>query len=39
MFMKEIAEIFESGDLLRYKSIHFIESIERYSAIEQRWGL
>ena len=34
MLMKEIAEIFESGQLLRYKVIDFISSIERYSSIQ-----
>jgi hypothetical protein len=33
MLMKEIAEIFESGDLLQYRSVDFIESIERFSSI------
>jgi len=39
MLMKEIAEIFESGDLMQYRAIDFIRSMERFSSIEQRWGL
>ena len=39
MLMKEMAEIFESGNLLEYRCIDFISSIERFSAIEQRWGI
>jgi hypothetical protein len=39
MLMKEIAEIFESGNLTDYRLIDYIASIERYSQIEQRWGL
>jgi hypothetical protein len=34
MLMKEIAEIFESGNLQDYQCIDFISSIERYSQIE-----
>eukprot|EP00347_Sterkiella_histriomuscorum_P009296 403341746 len=39
MFQKEIAEIFECGRLQNFRVIDFIRIIERYSAIEQRWGL
>ena len=31
--MKEIAEIFESGDLMEYRCIDFIKSLERFSSI------
>jgi len=38
--MKEIAEIIECGPLTeRFRAIEFIKAMERYSSIEQRWGL
>ena len=39
MLMKEIAEIFESGNLLDFRCIDYVRSIQRYSSIQQRWGL
>ncbi|CDW75128.1 UNKNOWN [Stylonychia lemnae] len=39
MLQKEIAEIFQCGSLLNYRAIDFINNIERYSSIQQRWGL
>ena len=35
---KEIAEILESGRIQDFKPINYIERIERYASIEQRWG-
>ena len=39
MLMKEIAEIFECGNLLEFRTIDFVRNLERYSQIEQRWGI
>jgi hypothetical protein len=39
---REIAEILESGHIddpkTMYRPIEFIQSIQRYHSIEQRWG-
>jgi len=33
MLMKEIAEFFESGNMLDYSCIDYVSSIQRYSSI------
>jgi hypothetical protein len=37
--MKEIAEIIECGNLEMFRVVEYVKCIERYSQIEQRWGL
>ena len=39
MLMKEVVEILECGQLRDYRIVEFVEHIERYSNIKQRWGL
>ena len=37
--MKEIAEIFECGNIQDFRAVEFITCFERYASIQQRWGL
>ena len=39
VLFKEIAEILECGDICDYRSVEFIQSVEKFASIEQRWGL
>ena len=39
MLMKEIAEIFECGELSQYRAIDFLAQSEKFAQIEQRWGI
>ena len=36
---REIAEFYECGQLTQFRLVDFVQTIERFSHTEQRWGL
>lgn len=39
MLAKEIVEMIECGQLIDFRAIEYLRSVEKYSQVQQRWGL